>query len=80
MKHLIRKCPACGAYTLKNSCPKCGSNTADPHPPKYSPDDKYVRYRIADRYAPSAAGEGGGEEKGPEESENGSTGDTGKID
>ena len=23
----------------------------DPHPPKYSPDDKYVRYRIADRYA-----------------------------
>jgi rRNA maturation protein Nop10 len=23
----------------------------DPHPSKYSPDDKYVRYRIADRYA-----------------------------
>lgn len=53
MKHLIRKCTSCGAYTLKHECPKCGSATADPHPPKYSPDDKYARYRIADRYAES---------------------------
>ena len=53
MKHLIRKCPACNIYTLKHECPKCKSQTADPHPPKYSPDDKYVRYRIADRYTES---------------------------
>lgn len=50
MKHLIRKCTACGAYTLASACRKCGSHTADPHPPKYSPDDKYVRYRVAERY------------------------------
>ncbi|HEX2615639.1 MAG TPA: RNA-protein complex protein Nop10 [Nitrososphaera sp.] len=51
MKHLIRKCQNCNIYTLKHQCPKCSSQTVDPHPPKYSPDDKYVRYRIADRYA-----------------------------
>ncbi|HKZ60908.1 MAG TPA: RNA-protein complex protein Nop10 [Nitrososphaera sp.] len=50
MKHLIRKCHACNLYTLQHVCPKCHSQTADPHPSKYSPDDKYVRYRIADRY------------------------------
>lgn len=50
MKHLIRKCTACSAYTLKHNCPKCGKATQDPHPPKYSPDDKYVRYRVAERY------------------------------
>ena len=53
MKHLIRKCYACHTYTLKHECPKCNALTVDPHPAKYSPDDKYVRYRIADRYAAS---------------------------
>ncbi|MEW6605386.1 MAG: RNA-protein complex protein Nop10 [Thermoproteota archaeon] len=53
MKHLIRKCPACNTYTIKHECPKCKSATVDPHPPKYSPDDKYVRYRISDRYTES---------------------------
>jgi H/ACA ribonucleoprotein complex subunit 3 len=53
MKHLIRKCSACHTYTLKHECPKCNALTVDPHPAKYSPDDKYVRYRIADRYAAS---------------------------
>jgi H/ACA ribonucleoprotein complex subunit 3 len=51
MKHLIRKCSACNRYTLGRICPKCNASTIDPHPAKYSPDDKYVRYRIADRYA-----------------------------
>jgi H/ACA ribonucleoprotein complex subunit 3 len=51
MKHLIRKCSSCGAYTLAQNCPKCSAPTVDPHPPKYSPDDKYVRYRVAERYA-----------------------------
>jgi H/ACA ribonucleoprotein complex subunit 3 len=53
MKHLIRKCPACNIYTLLHECPKCRSQTVDPHPPKYSPDDKYIRYRVADRYSGS---------------------------
>ncbi|HEY8140175.1 MAG TPA: RNA-protein complex protein Nop10 [Nitrososphaera sp.] len=51
MKHLIRKCQTCGTYSLKEKCPRCSNPTIDPHPPKYSPDDKYARYRIADRYA-----------------------------
>jgi H/ACA ribonucleoprotein complex subunit 3 len=50
MKHLIRKCPNCGTYTLKQECNSCGVRTIDPHPPKYSPDDRYARYRIEDRY------------------------------
>ncbi|MEO9295285.1 MAG: RNA-protein complex protein Nop10 [Nitrososphaera sp.] len=51
MKHLIRKCSSCGAYTLSQPCKKCGGPTIDPHPPRYSPDDKYVRYRVAERYS-----------------------------
>jgi H/ACA ribonucleoprotein complex subunit 3 len=53
MKHLIRKCSSCGVYTLKKDCPKCGGFTMDPHPAKYSPDDKYARYRLAERYESS---------------------------
>ncbi|MGB8935045.1 MAG: RNA-protein complex protein Nop10 [Candidatus Nitrosopolaris sp.] len=50
MKHLIRKCPKCNSYTLKFSCEKCKVSTMDAHPARYSPDDKYALYRIADRY------------------------------
>ena len=50
MKHLIRKCTSCNRYTLKRLCPRCNATTMDAHPPKFSPDDKYARYRIADRY------------------------------
>jgi H/ACA ribonucleoprotein complex subunit 3 len=50
MRHLIRKCPKCNSYTLKYTCAKCNVSTIDAHPAKYSPDDKYARYRIADRY------------------------------
>ncbi|HEY1247753.1 MAG TPA: RNA-protein complex protein Nop10 [Nitrososphaera sp.] len=53
LKHLIRRCPSCKTYTLNRECPNCKSATIDPHPPKYSPDDKYIRYRIADRYVQS---------------------------
>jgi H/ACA ribonucleoprotein complex subunit 3 len=45
---LLRKCEKCGTYTLqKNECPHCGGNVRIPHPPKFSPDDKYLKYRIA---------------------------------
>ncbi|MDA4137215.1 MAG: RNA-protein complex protein Nop10 [Thaumarchaeota archaeon] len=45
MKSLLCKCPSCGAYTMKTACPKCGAATVTCHPARYSPDDKYARYR-----------------------------------
>ena len=27
-------------------CPYCGGNIRTPHPPKFSPDDKYLKYRV----------------------------------
>lgn len=66
-KPLVRRCPACGRYTLRRGCPECGGDTRSAHPARYSPDDKYARYRLAERYAgregapapagPPAAGE-----------------------
>jgi len=46
MKWKIRKCPKDFTYTLKDKCPICGSPTIVPHPPRFSPIDKYVKYRI----------------------------------
>ncbi len=50
LKNLLRKCPKCNEYSLKEKCPKCSEKTISPHPPKFSPDDKYARLRIKDRY------------------------------
>jgi H/ACA ribonucleoprotein complex subunit 3 len=45
---LLRKCVKCGKYTLrKDVCPYCGRVVHIPHPAKFSPDDKYLRYRMA---------------------------------
>jgi H/ACA ribonucleoprotein complex subunit 3 len=30
---------------MEEVCPKCGTVTVVAHPAKYSPDDKYARYR-----------------------------------
>jgi H/ACA ribonucleoprotein complex subunit 3 len=30
---------------MKEICPKCGEKAIMPKPPKYSPEDKYARYR-----------------------------------
>jgi H/ACA ribonucleoprotein complex subunit 3 len=46
MKTLIRKCPSCGLYAMKNICPNCGSETVMAIPMKYSPADKFQKYRI----------------------------------
>ncbi len=46
MKWLMRKCSQCGRYTLKETCPVCGSPSVSPHPAKFSPEDKYAKYRI----------------------------------
>jgi H/ACA ribonucleoprotein complex subunit 3 len=37
----------CGRYTLsKDKCPFCGGDLVVPHPPRFSPEDKYVMYRL----------------------------------
>jgi len=41
----IKKCDSCGTYTMKDACPKCGAATKHPHPPKFSPEDKYGKWR-----------------------------------
>lgn len=43
----MRKCSPCKIYTLKEICPKCGEKTTSPEPPKYSPENKYGKYRRA---------------------------------
>ena len=51
MASSIRRCPKCGEYTLKDTC--CGSKTVTAHPAKYSPDDRYGKYRrisVAEEY------------------------------
>ncbi|MDH7563408.1 MAG: RNA-protein complex protein Nop10 [Candidatus Bathyarchaeota archaeon] len=48
MVWLLRKCEKCGQYTLrKETCPYCGGKLRLAHPPKFSPDDKYLKYRMA---------------------------------
>jgi len=46
VRSLIRKCPECRTYTLKDICPRCGSKTVSATPPRFSPVDKYVKYRL----------------------------------
>jgi len=50
MGWLLRKCEKCGKYTLnKTGCLYCNGNVRIPHPAKFSPDDKYLKYRVAAR-------------------------------
>jgi H/ACA ribonucleoprotein complex subunit 3 len=50
MRHRIRICRNCYRYTLKEICQECKIETHDPHPPKFSLEDKYIRYRIIDAH------------------------------
>jgi H/ACA ribonucleoprotein complex subunit 3 len=51
MVWLLRKCEKCRNYTLKKyKCPYCGGNVRMPHPPKFSPDDKYLKYRVREKF------------------------------
>ncbi|MDI6721892.1 MAG: RNA-protein complex protein Nop10 [Candidatus Aenigmarchaeota archaeon] len=40
----LKKCLGCGKYTLSETC-SCGSPAKSAHPPKFSPEDKYAKYR-----------------------------------
>ena len=45
---LLRKCIICREYTLnQKSCPVCGGKVHIPHPAKFSPEDRYAKYRRA---------------------------------
>jgi len=47
MVWLLRQCVRCGKYTLRTGgCPHCGGDVHIPHPAKFSPVDKYLRYRM----------------------------------
>ncbi|MEM4532374.1 MAG: RNA-protein complex protein Nop10 [Desulfurococcaceae archaeon] len=47
MKWIMRKCVKCNRYTLRQDiCPKCGGELIVPHPPRFSPEDKYVELRL----------------------------------
>lgn len=50
MRFQMRRCSACNRYTLKARCQACGSETVSVHPARFSPDDKYMRYRLPERY------------------------------
>lgn len=39
----ISKCVVCGAYTMKDT--HCNQKTLGPKPAKYSPEDKFGKYR-----------------------------------
>ncbi|HID18310.1 TPA: RNA-protein complex protein Nop10 [Candidatus Bathyarchaeota archaeon] len=44
----IRRCMACGEYTLSQTvCPRCGGPLRLAAPPKFSVEDRYARYRRA---------------------------------
>ncbi len=45
----MRKCKTCGIYTFQEICPICGRPTVSPHPPRFSPEDKFWKYRLRAR-------------------------------
>lgn len=46
----LRKCGACGTYTMKGVCPRCGGVAKSPLPPSFSPEDRYGKYRRAAKF------------------------------
>ncbi|MEM2094221.1 MAG: RNA-protein complex protein Nop10 [Candidatus Bathyarchaeia archaeon] len=47
-KYLLHRCVVCGKYTLNTEkCPYCGGQVKTPQPAKFSPDDRYAKYRYA---------------------------------
>jgi H/ACA ribonucleoprotein complex subunit 3 len=49
----MRRCEKCRTYTLKEACGNCGSRTVLAHPPKFSPQDKYLKLRMQGLVRPS---------------------------
>ena len=48
MVKLLKLCEKCKKYTLNRlTCQYCGGKVIFAHPPKFSPDDKYLKYRMS---------------------------------
>jgi H/ACA ribonucleoprotein complex subunit 3 len=47
MRSKMFKCPDCGGYTLETRCRACDIATINPLPARYSPQDRYGKYRRA---------------------------------
>ena len=45
MRSSISHCKKCNTFTLESYCNKCNSQTSNPLPPKFSPEDRYGKYR-----------------------------------
>ncbi len=43
----MRRCAVCGEYTMRAE--HCGKKSVGAHPPPYNPNDRYARYRRAER-------------------------------
>jgi H/ACA ribonucleoprotein complex subunit 3 len=44
---LLRVCRLCGRYTLASTCPVDRAETRTPHPARFSPQDRWGKYRRA---------------------------------
>ena len=44
---LLRVCRICGHYTLSLTCPVDHGETRTPHPARFSPQDRWGKYRRA---------------------------------
>jgi len=44
----LKKCAVCNAYTMMQK--HCGAGVKSAHPPKFSVEDRYARYRRAERF------------------------------
>lgn len=42
---VLRYCKKCSEYTMEEKCPRCGEKTVKPEPPRFSPLDKFGKYR-----------------------------------
>ena len=49
----ILKCFKCSVYTMKEHRTKCNEKTINPRPAKFSPLDKYGKYRRLAKQYPS---------------------------
>ncbi|MCD6513216.1 MAG: RNA-protein complex protein Nop10 [Thermoplasmata archaeon] len=41
----MKYCIKCRRYTLKDICPVCGEKAVKREPPRFSPQDRYGKYR-----------------------------------
>ncbi len=45
MRTSILYCKECNKYTMSKFCASCSIETSNPLPPRFSPQDKYGKYR-----------------------------------